>query len=72
MIVIKTGLRCMPEDCDLCRWFECRPHPYKGWTDSCGLMGQCMDDDQPDEWIYSGDGRPEACPLMEVAEEKEE
>ena len=25
-------------------------------------------DDQPEEWIYSGDGRPEACPLIEIKE----
>ena len=29
-------------------------------------MMQCMDDDQPKEWIYDGNGRPEACPLFEV------
>lgn len=24
------------------------------------------DDDQPEEWIYDGNGRPEACPLIEI------
>ena len=35
-------------------------------------MMQCMDDDQPDEWIYDGNGRPKACPLMEVSDEQSE
>ena len=58
----------MPEYCDDCRWYECRPHPMKGWTESCALMNQCMDDDQPDEWIYDGNGRPKACPLIKAGE----
>ena len=68
MIAIKTSIKQMPEYCDDCRWYECRPHPMKGWTESCALMNQCMDDDQPDEWIYDGNGRPKACPLIEVKE----
>lgn len=66
MIAIKTDMPGMPENCDSCIWYECRPHPYKGWSNGCGLMGHCMDDDQPEEWIYCGDGRPAACPLIEM------
>lgn len=54
MIVIKTNLDKMPDDCDTCRWYGCRPHPYKGWTDICELMGQSMDDDGPEEWMWGG------------------
>ena len=66
MIVIKTGLVHIPDSCDSCQWYESRPHPYKGWTDICELMGHSLDADQPEEWIYGGDDRPEACPLIEV------
>ena len=66
MIAIKTNLKFMPEYCDTCRWYGTRPHPYKGWTEQCDLMGQCMDDDQPKEWIYDGNRRPAACPLVMV------
>ena len=69
MIAIKTTMKYMPSDCDYCQWFGTRPHPYKGWTDICELMGQCMDDDAPEEWIYDGNGRPSACPLVEVGED---
>jgi hypothetical protein len=31
-----------------------------------------MDDDQPEEWIYDGNGRPKACPLVEVKEDTDE
>ena len=73
MIAIKVEcMKHMPSDCDFCYWFGTRPHPYKGWTDICELMGHCMDDDQPEEWIYSGDGRPKACPLVEVSDRKTE
>ena len=73
MIAIKVEcMEHMPSDCDFCYWFGTRPHPYKGWTDICELTGHCMDDDQPEEWIYSGDGRPKACPLIEVADRKTE
>ena len=68
MIAIKTDIREMPETCDDCRWYGCRPHPYKGWMNICDLMGQCMDDDQSDEWVYDGNGRPKACPLIKVEE----
>ena len=72
MIAIKVEcMKHMPSDCDFCYWFGTRPHPYKGWTDICELTGHCMDDDQPEEWIYSGDGRPKACPLIEIAEQTE-
>ena len=69
MICIKTDIKHMPEYCDECAWYECRPHPMKGWSDGCGLMMQCMDDDQPEEWIYDGNGRPKACPLIKVEDE---
>lgn len=68
MIAIKTSLKELPESCDHCNWYTCRPHPFKGWTNICELMGHCMDDEQGEEWIYDGDGRPSACPLMEVDE----
>lgn len=71
MVVIKTDIKFMPEYCDDCRWFGCKPHPYKGWSDSCELMSQCMDDDQEEEWIYDGNGRPKNCPLMEIDVEVE-
>ena len=71
MIAIKTNIKAMPEYCDDCRWYGTRPHPYKGWTEQCELMAQCMDDDAPKEWIYDGNGRPSACPLVEVGEDGE-
>lgn len=71
MIAIKTMLETMPEYCDGCIWYECRPHPFKGWTEGCNLMFHCMDYDQEKEWIYDGNGRPEACPLFEVQMEGE-
>lgn len=64
MIAIKTHLKHMPDCCECCQWYG--RHPYKGWTDLCKLVGHCMDEDQPEEWIYNGDGRPEACPLIEI------
>lgn len=30
-----------------------------------------LDDDQPDEWIFGGDERPKACPLIEVKENEQ-
>lgn len=66
MIAIKTTIKIMPEYCDNCQWYECRPHPYKGWSEGCGLMTHCMDDDQPEEWQYNGEGRPKAYPLIEM------
>ena len=66
MIAIKSSLKNLPETCDDCQWHECYPHPYKGWTDVCRLMGHSLDDDQPEEWIYDGGGRVKACPLIEV------
>ena len=72
MIAIKTNIKAMPEYCDDCRWYGIKPHPYKGWTEQCELMGQCMDDDASEEWIYDGNGRPSACPLVEVREDGEE
>ncbi len=67
MLAIKTtAMNKMPESCDECIWFETRPHPHRGWTDICQLEAHCLDDDQPKEWIYSGDGRVKACPLIEI------
>lgn len=69
MIAIKSdAMKRMPKYCDDCIWYGTRPHPHKGWTDICELMGHCMDDDQEEEWIYDGNGRPKACPLIEVAD----
>ena len=66
MIVTKTEyIKEMPRSCDFCPHYETRPHPYKGWTDICGLCVQCMDDDAPEQWHWDGNGRPNACPLME-------
>lgn len=66
MIAIKTNIEKMPEYCDNCRWYGCKPHPMKGWSVICELMNQCLDDDQEEGWIYDGNGRPKNCPLMEV------
>lgn len=67
MIAIKSdAMKQMPEYCDDCVWYGSRPHPCKGWTELCELMGHCMDDDQEEEWIYDGNSRPKACPLLEV------
>lgn len=66
MIAIKTNIEKMPEYCDDCRWYGCRPHPMKGWSDICELMNQRLDDDQEEGWIYDGNDRPKNCPLMEV------
>ena len=69
MIAIKiTAMKEMPDGCDGCSWYGCRPHPAKGWTELCELMCHCMDDDQPEEWIYDGDSRPQACPLIDLPE----
>lgn len=70
MICIKTGMEKLPEYCEECQWYGTRPHPYNGWTNICELMSHCMDDDQPKEWIYDGNSRPEACPLVEMAEQE--
>ena len=56
----------IPEYCDDCIYYGCKPHPYKGWIDSCELCMQCLDDDQEKGWIYDGNGRPTNCPLTEV------
>lgn len=67
MIAIKmTAMDRMPEVCDECVWYGSRPHPAKGWTEQCELMCKCLDDGEPKEWIYDGNGRPEACPLIEI------
>lgn len=69
MICIRTGMKGLPEYCEDCQWYGSRPHPHKGWSELCELMSHCMDDDQPEEWIYDGNGRPKACPLVEVKED---
>lgn len=67
MVVMKMAhMKHIPEYCDDCIYYGCKPHPYKGWTDSCELCMQCLDDDQEKGWIYDGNGRPANCPLMEV------
>ena len=66
MIVIKTSITELPEYCDDCTYYSCRPHPYKGWTNACELCVQCLDDDGEKGWFYDGNGRPENCPLFEV------
>lgn len=72
MIAIKTEVMSkMPKYCDDCIWMFTRPHPHKGWTDGCELMNHCIDDDQPKEWVYDGNSRPKACPLINVDETKE-
>lgn len=69
-IAIKTSLIELPKYCEDCLYYECRPHPYKGWSDTCGLCAQCLDDDNGDDgWVYDGNGRPKKCPLMEVENE---
>ena len=72
MIAIKsTAMKEMPGSCDRCIWYGTRPHPHKGWTDICELENHCLDDDQPEEWIYNGDSRVAACPLIEIQEDGE-
>ena len=66
MIAIKTNMAFMPEYCDDCRWYGTRPHPMKGWTVLCELMGECMDDDVDEGWQYDGGSRPANCPLVKV------
>ena len=73
MIAIKTtAMKELPQFCDDCCWYDSLPHPAKGWTETCGLMYHCMDDDQPEEWIYDGNGRPKACPLIDLEQEEKE
>ena len=72
MVVMKmTHFEHIPDTCDDCIYYSCKPHPYKGWSDGCELCGHCMDDDQEDDWIYDGDNRPKNCPLMEIPTEAE-
>jgi len=71
MICIKTGMKRLPEYCEDCQWYSIRPHPIKEWTELCILLDHCMDDDQSEEWIYDGNGRPKACPLVEVEDNTE-
>jgi len=69
MIGIRTSMKSLPEYCDDCIYYGCKPHPYKGWSNSCELCTQCLDDDNGDEnWIYDGNGRPNNCPLIEIKE----
>lgn len=54
MVAMKmTHMKSLPETCDDCIYYGCKPHPYKGWSDGCELCGHCMDDDQEDDWIYA-------------------
>lgn len=71
MVAIKTSMKSLPEYCDDCQWYGTRPHPYKDWTDQCELMCECMDDDCAEEWIYDGNSRPKACPLIEIKESEQ-
>lgn len=72
MIVLKMSyLDKLPENCDDCVYKETSPDPFKGWTEYCYLCHHCLDDDQPDEWIFDGDERPKACPLIEVKENEQ-
>lgn len=67
MIAIKvTSMDSMPEYCDDCIYYGCKPHPYRGWTDICELCFQCLDHDQEEGWIYDGNSRPHNCPLIEL------
>lgn len=70
MICIKTKIKEMPEYCDDCNYYGCRPHPDKGWIDICELMCECMSDESNQDWIYDGNGRPKKCPLIEIKESK--
>ena len=70
MVAIKTNLEKLPRYCEECQWYASRPHPYKGWTEICELMCKCMDDDRAEEWIYDGNGRPKACPLIDISEKQ--
>ena len=36
----------------------------------CELEGHCLDYDQPEEWFYDGNGRVQACPLIEIQEDE--
>lgn len=73
MVVMKmTHMEHIPKYCDDCIYYGCKPHPYKGWSESCELCMQCMDDDQDEGWMYDGNGRPKNCPLMEIKAESED
>ena len=73
MVAMKmTHMKSLPETCDNCTYYGCRPHPYKGWSQSCELCMHCMDDDEPEGWIYDGDNRPKNCPLIEVEPQESE
>lgn len=69
MIAIKyTGMDQIPGCCDDCLYYECRPHPYKGYSEACALTMEKMDDDAPEGWIYDGNSRPKNCPLIDARE----
>jgi len=73
MVVMKmTHMKHIPDTCDDCIYYGCKPHPYKGWSDSCELSMQCLDDDQEENWIYDGNSRPKNCPLIEVEPYRED
>ena len=45
MVVIRTEFKELPECCEQCSYFGCRPHPYDGWMDLCELCGERIDGD---------------------------
>ena len=71
MIVSKIDMESLPDYCESCSWYGMRPDPDRGISEGCELAGVCIDDDQPEEWIYDGNKRPEACPLVEIEPERE-
>lgn len=72
MVVIKTEFKMLPEECETCCYYGCRPHPRDGWMDLCELCGERIDGDgcKDDGWHYDGEKRPDNCPLMEVEYDK--
>lgn len=72
MVVIKTGIKELPETCEDCGYYGTRPHPYDGWMDLCELCGEIIDGNgcKDDRWCYDGERRPGNCPLMEVGDDK--
>lgn len=62
----------LPKYCDECPYYETRPHPMRGWTDSCALCSQCLDCEEGDDgWHYDGNKRPDNCPLVDLDKDNE-